>query len=776
MTFYSRWLLLLAFLLVTGCTVIGVNYYDELFGPEQIQDRLVADTSADGNIYLNQVKPILESRCVVCHGCYDAPCQLKLSSPAGIDRGLSKALVYDGTRLLASEPSRIFVDAQTTKQWRDKGFKPVLNERQQLASTNIAAGLLAQSLLLKQKNPLPEVAVLGDEFNFALDREQTCPSSEEYSHFAQQKPHAGMPYGLPAISEQAFTTLDYWLKQGGKMASIPAPDQGNLAEVAKWEAFFNQHDNKSQLMSRYIYEHWFLAHLHFPQYGSSSFFKLVRSSTPPGQPIQVINTRRPYENPKVKPVYYRLMHDTQTILAKTHLPLALNDAKLARLEALFLTPDYQVNTLPSYQAEVASNPFKAFTDLPIKSRYQFLLDDAQLYIMGFIKGPVCRGQVALNVINDNFWVVFADPDITSTLAIDHFLTFQKDMLALPAKDESNATAFNWLSYAHRESKYVEAKGAISNLVFEKGKNLNEQLIWQGQNYNDNAALTIFRHNDSASVVKGLVGENPKTAWVMDYPLFERIHYLLVAGFDVYGNVGHQLTTRLYMDFLRLEGEKNFLALLPLAQRKKIHDYWYRKASPNLVELLKKNNNNFVQPSGIQYQTDDPQAELYSILKKHLKYVNKPVYQVESESPLLALNSLPSQAVNLLPQVSFILVKQQEGYQAYTLLHNNAHYNISSLLNEAEQREYSQDKALIVKGFIGDYPAAIWHITDQQQADFVTALAGMTNEQHYRDIKTRFAIRRTHPNFWFYSDLIHQLAKQEQGIAFGLFDYNRLENR
>jgi len=44
--------------------------------------------------------------------------------------------------------------------------------------------------------------------------------------------------------------------------------------------------------------------------------------------------------------------------------------------------------------------------LPISSRYRFLLDDARFFIEGFIKGPVCRGQVALNVIEDRFWILF----------------------------------------------------------------------------------------------------------------------------------------------------------------------------------------------------------------------------------------------------------------------------------------------------------------------------------------------------------------------------------
>ena len=65
---------------------------------------------------------------MVCHGCYDAPCQLKLDAWAGLQRGASKDKVYDGTRLLTANLTRLFEDAQTTAEWRTKGFYPVLNE------------------------------------------------------------------------------------------------------------------------------------------------------------------------------------------------------------------------------------------------------------------------------------------------------------------------------------------------------------------------------------------------------------------------------------------------------------------------------------------------------------------------------------------------------------------------------------------------------------------------------------------------------------------------
>ena len=48
--------------------------------------------------FTDEVSPVLDRRCVVCHGCYDAPCQLKLSSVDGVSRGASKEKVYVGAR------------------------------------------------------------------------------------------------------------------------------------------------------------------------------------------------------------------------------------------------------------------------------------------------------------------------------------------------------------------------------------------------------------------------------------------------------------------------------------------------------------------------------------------------------------------------------------------------------------------------------------------------------------------------------------------------------
>ena len=124
--------------------------------------------------------------------------------------------------------------------------------------------------------------------------------------------------------------------------------------------------------------------------------------------------------------------------------------------------------------------------------------------------------------------------------------------------------------ARQECRFLQSKSQALQQIFSSGKaKLDLSLIWDGEGRNPNAALTIFRHFDSASVVQGFVGAPPKTAWVIDYPLFERIFYLLVAGYDVYGNVGHQLNSRLYMD-LHAHGRRVQLPGVAAAARAREH--------------------------------------------------------------------------------------------------------------------------------------------------------------------------------------------------------------
>ena len=68
--------------------------------------------------YSRDVQPIFTAKCVACHACYDAPCQLNLGSAEGVERGANKLPVYDGKRLEAQDTTRLFLDAHGSAAWR----------------------------------------------------------------------------------------------------------------------------------------------------------------------------------------------------------------------------------------------------------------------------------------------------------------------------------------------------------------------------------------------------------------------------------------------------------------------------------------------------------------------------------------------------------------------------------------------------------------------------------------------------------------------------------
>ena len=180
-------------------------------------------------------------------------------------------------------------------------------------------------------------------------------------------------------------------------------------QVQAWESFLNGASPKERLMSRYLYEHLFLGHLYFQDDPAHRPFRLVRSTTPPGQPVRPLASRRPYDDPGVASLPLPAGARARGRAGQDHMPYALSASRMDKFRRWFLAPAIQVTALPSYEVAVAANPFVAFRELPIESRYRFLLDEAEFFIMTFIKGPVCRGQMAVDVIQDHFWVYFLNP-------------------------------------------------------------------------------------------------------------------------------------------------------------------------------------------------------------------------------------------------------------------------------------------------------------------------------------------------------------------------------
>lgn len=730
-------------------------------------------TAAQEDQLWQAANQVFERRCVVCHGCYDAPCQLKLESFDGVERGASPALVYDGSRLIEADPTRLFIDARSPAEWRAKGFHSVLPDR---VTPQPQRSVMMRMLQLKKDHPLTEMVDLDKELTFALDREQTCTDAEHFDDYAKQHPLWGMPYGLPRLEPDAHAALSSWLEAGapaGKPAELSPALQ---AAIAEWEEFLNGSSLKQKLVSRYIFEHLFIGSLYFKDHDAHTFFRMVRSRSPSGYAVDEIPTRRPFEDPGSAPVYYRFVQRLGTPLAKTHMPYALDAARMARYRELFLTPEYNVDTLPSYDLEVASNPFRSFGALPLVARYKFLLDEAEFTMMGFIKGPVCRGQVALNVIQERFWVVFLAPEERVMLAEADLLRNAKHELELPADAGSDALPTRWFGFSEQHERYVKRKAELLEDSTRRGRGVNVDLIWDGDADNSNAALTVFRHFDSATVVRGLVGGAPKTAWVVDYSQLERIHYLLVAGFDVFGNLGHQIMTRLYMDFLRMEGESNLLALLPNARRTALADAWYQRVSPEVRETVRTELTSFRGEPKQRYRTKTPENELYDALQTRLKKVTSQRYTLGTDAvsgALKALDGLHGKSASALPELSFLQVDDPDGTtQYFSMMRESAHYNVAQLFDEDGRRVPEQDALCIVPGFLGSYPNQLFRVARADLSEFVEQVKGL-EPKSYAALRRRFGVSRISPDFWAISDAMHDAYRRLQPLEAGLLDFNRL---
>jgi hypothetical protein len=735
-------------------------------------------TPAQRAMLWSEAQKVFETRCVVCHGCYDAPCQLKLGTFDGVARGASGDKVYDSTRLVAATPTRLDIDAHDIESWRKKGFHPVLPEG---TESDPRASLLLRMLDLKRAHPLPGASDLAKDFTLELDRKETCTTADHFEAYAKTHPLWGMPYALPGLDEAQDRALVRWVTAGAPYPSIEIIAAPLWASIAEWEAFLNEPSPKSQLVGRYIYEHLFLASLYFKGIGEETFFRLVRSRTPSGEGVDEIPTRRPFDDPGVPRVYYRFVRRLERPLEKTHMPYPLSAARMRRLKELFFEPKYAVDKLPGYEPEAAANPFRAFQAIPAESRYRFMLEEAEFTMMGFIKGPVCRGQVALDVIQDRFWVVFIRPDAPWIKKETDFLAGVKQDLDMPAERGSTTLPTLWLSYGSQHAKFVEKRTEFLEEVTKGGEGVTPRLLWDGDGTNANAALTVFRHFDSATVVKGLVGRAPKTAWVVGYPLLERVHYLLVAGFDVFGNVGHQGTTRLYMDFLRMEGEADFLMFLPPDRRKALTDYWYRGVTGGSRETIENELEGFAGFPKIQYRTTDPKKELFAIMEARVGRVAPHAFDLERvedasiRSSVEKLAQVKGRAASLLPETSFVTVTIPDGARAhFTILRDSAHTNVAHLFQDDERHVPAEDELTVVHGFLGAYPNALFEVPRKDLQAFVDAVAALEDQTAYGVLRRRFGVLRSSDRFWTFSDQIHADHSKSDGTMAGLFDYNRLD--
>lgn len=739
------------------------------------------------------VQPILNKRCVVCHSCYNAPCQLKLGSFEGLMRGTSKKSLYD-TRLHATQPTRLFVDAHNIDDWRSKGFSSVVHSQSQHGLND---SILMHTLFAKKKHPqiIGKYAPEHDDLSCAKD-------SEELLDFLDDDPQKAMPYGFPALTQKEYQIITTWLDQGAN-----APEAKELLEkdaitheesimIRLWEGFLNTPIAKYQMSARYLYEHLFIAHLQL-QKDAKHFFRVVRSMTPPGEPIREIATVRPYDAPGFTHFYYRLQKVPDTIVYKTHITFDASRLKYKRIKELFIKSRWsQPPHLISYNPKLSANPFMAFAQIPTRVRYRFLLDNSEYFVRTFIRGPVCKGQIALNVINDKFWVFFLNPKYDLSVQDEAYFNTQLDNLDMPIEIGSDYPLIEAFSdkYIRHNINYFRARETYYEYAYANG--LDYDAIWSGEESDDAPALTVLRHFDSASVHKGLHGNLPRTAWVIDFPLFERIYYNLVAGFDVFGDVGHQVNVRKYFNGSRYEGEAMFLDFLPQSSRRSYFNAWYQNMDSDMFSNLEIPQ----MKTHIAFNSSDYFREFMQTWQKRHEKAIVPIafdwnyHDANASYPefpttfssradfMQAFQSLNRPGSNFVKyingygsNVAYIRIKMGAHHEediVVTVVINRWHDNVAFMFNESSRLNPKKDTADFYTHQVGAYPNAFFVVDFKELPEFLHLLYSFDNSKE--DIKSidHFLLERSSKEFWQEYDWFQHYFDQKNGSEAGLFDLNR----
>ena len=738
---------------------------------------------AEALSYQRDIQPIFTAKCVACHACYDSPCQLNLGSGEGVERGANKLPVYNGVRSKAQAPTRLFLDAEGTDAWRRKGFHGVLDAQ------DTQAALMARMLELGRSQPLTPNAKLPAELSIGIGRENTCPLPEEFDGYARKNLHGGMPFAVTGLSDQEYATLQRWLEQGAPVDHRQLqPSLAEALQIEEWERLLNTPGPRGTLVGRWLYEHLFIAHLYFEGGERGHFYQLVRSRTPSGEPIDPIATRRPNDDPGTR-FSYRLRPISDVIVHKTHITYPLSSTKLARVRSLFFEGNWVVESVPGYGANHRANPFKTFQAIPAEARYQFMLDNAEYFVRTFIRGPVCRGQIATDVIRDNFWVFFQDPQHDLYITDRRFREQATPLLAMPGQfDEMGDLLAFWKTYRVKRNQYEQLRTkAYADAPADWPQ------IWSG---NDNALLSVFRQHDSASVRKGLIGEIPQTLWWMDYPLLERTYYQLVVNFDVFGNVSHQGQTRLYFDLIRNGAELNFLRLLPANSRQAILDDWYEKggqlklllaytaidrSTSSLVALSKADpKRDFAQRLLMRHAAinaaPDPINRCHGT---HCYREDQPVELQRVEQALARLTNrmaagLP--AILQLPEATLLRVEYADDRrEIYSLLRNRAHSNVAFMFGESLRWQPRLDTLTVYPGILSSYPNFLFSLPASEVPAFAAAMEQVRNRGDFERVVERWGIRRSHPLFWSYFNDLTRYLEQVEPLEAGVLDMNRYEN-
>ena len=304
----------------------------------------------------------------------------------------------------------------------------------------------------------------------------------------------------------------------------------------------------------------------------------------------------------------------------------------------------------------------------------------------------------------------------------------------------------------------------------------------------------MRHHDSATVMKGPIGPDTQTLWVLDYTLLEGIYYNLVAGFDVFGDISHQLSTRYYMSQQRLDGEEHFLSFVDKNYRSDLRASWYRpgggvqeKKMPlgrrmeswypmrhimhgaGLLTAKGEETKEQLLSRTFESIYDQRFAELYGQSLSSLQHKGENSFQAMT-------STTANQHAQYFPDLSLIRVRKNNGAdEVFSIVHNKAHYNVAFIFAEGSRRAKGEDRLFVVPNFVGSYPMQFFDISEAQKSEFAREAAAVRSKKQYANFVKKYGVDKQAPNFWSTYDFMLSKFREVAPIEAGILDLNRYGN-
>jgi hypothetical protein len=234
----------------------------------------------------------------------------------------------------------------------------------------------------------------------------------------------------------------------------------------------------------------------------------------------------------------------------------------------------------------------------------------------------------------------------------------------------------------------------------------------------------------------------------------------------------------------MEGEFNFIALLPQASRLAVRDHWYRGVTDDIKDHVYGKHAHFNRETGIHFKsTDHPELELMGKLKVRLPGSGSSSYGLEKIEDaklgreLSELAGIQGSALSWLPESSILRIEEPgRPSRNFSLLRNSARNNVANFIYETITLLPEEHTLDVLSGIATAYPNAFYRISRKNLPVFTDRVRHLASEQDYDKLVLSFGVRRSNPRFWALSDEINAEYGRDMPIEAGLLDYSRLENR